>query len=261
MILFTLLQLLSGFGLALASNLNGNTTFIETLNKNPCSTEIKKQLETWKALQEWNERPSLDPLQATRLFLGPTQKIGTWIEIRFPAEQGASALLFQKGNSEKISWSTDCKTEHKTTQSAQSPSSQTTLKGQGGFSDLDLITSVEQNKKGIVFVWSPHMPCSVKGLHSIQKTAEVMHLPLIALLDPASNRAFAKKLAQKEKFPDTVLRTVDSMELLLRGMTQYLPSVQIFSNQVMQGPVFRGFQDNTNYQRFVESNLQKENRQ
>lgn len=248
--LILLMVFAHGPTLAHSRNLNSTPGFKELLSQNPCASDISKQLESWESLLEWNERPLFDPLQPTRSFLSPTRKIGFWTEVRFDAENRASAMLIQTEKTESIYWRENCQKEIKTTQKSIQPQN-----NPSGLSDQELNSFLEKNEKGIVFVWSPHMPCSVKGLHAIQKTAEVMQLPLLALLDPASNLAFAKKLARKEKFQESTLRPVRSLELILRGMTNYPPALQVFSQKAFRGPVFRGFQDNTNYQRFIESNL------
>jgi hypothetical protein len=111
--------------------------------------------------------------------------------------------------------------------------------------DLDQIlkTSLSKKTQGLIYVWSPHMPLSIRGVREAERIAKEKKLKLIILLDPYSNLSAAQQISRKEKFPETYLARLESRKLLRKEMTVHFPSLIVFNKGGLAGEM-RGGYDN-----------------
>lgn len=110
----------------------------------------------------------------------------------------------------------------------------------GPFTDADLHRA-EKKGDALVYAWSPHMNLSVRGLD--QALARERHggPHVIAVLDPACNRALARKIARTHGWPEEALRENASDELIGRGFRVHYPSYLFLSGGSSIGPVIPGY--------------------
>lgn len=111
--------------------------------------------------------------------------------------------------------------------------------------DLDHLLKASLSKKtqGMIYVWSPHMPLSIRGVKEAENIAKTKKLKLIILLDPYSNLNAAQQISKKEKFPPSYLVRLESRKLLRKEMTVHFPSLIVFNKGGLAGEM-RGGYDN-----------------
>ncbi len=120
------------------------------------------------------------------------------------------------------------------------------------FSDEDLARAVAGPARGVVYVWSPHMPLSVDGYRAIVTAASERGLRVDAVLDPGADRAFAAAERARGGLPASALRVADSVELLFRDVLIHAPSVQAYGQGRLRGSAFPGFHTAAEYGAFLD---------
>jgi hypothetical protein len=111
------------------------------------------------------------------------------------------------------------------------------------FSDSDLITRVARTDRGVVLLWSPHMPLSVDQHAVLAEVARDLGLVVVPLLDPAADRDYADRVARERGLGAESTRPLGGVELAFRGMTTHTPSLQLFAGGQLVGPVLFGYRN------------------
>ncbi len=101
------------------------------------------------------------------------------------------------------------------------------------FDDADLTEAISAGSatgtpRGIVYVWSPHMPYSVHGLQDVLDLGQRLELPVIALLDPDADWQLAARVAEVAGLPGHALRAMRSNRLFDLGVTLHYPTLLVF---------------------------------
>ena len=125
------------------------------------------------------------------------------------------------------------------------------------FTDEDLNYLMKVLPGGIVYVWSPHMPYSMKGIRIIQAVGDRLRLPVFLLVDPHANRTLALDAQRIFQLGDKDMRPVGSWTLIQRNITTQFPSVVVFKNGNLRGGTIPGVKSEEHYLKLIERQLQR----
>jgi hypothetical protein len=119
------------------------------------------------------------------------------------------------------------------------------------FNDADLDRLLRTERRFVLYVWSPHMPLSVDGVHEAIRAGRALGVPVLPLLDPRADRTYAKSTAAAANLPSHALRVARSAELLRRDMFHHAPTVIAFADGRQAGPVRPGYFDAAGYEHLL----------
>lgn len=211
----------------------------------PCHDQLLKTSKEWKSSDHW-EKHSLGGKE--EYFLASeTEKIGEWILARKSKKGVALARAYQGGRLEVSFEGAKC--EKKII-----PYMEKTPPGDY-FSDKDLRSHIEKNKTGIIYVWSPRMGLSEKGIPEIQKAARDKNLPLLILM--GKDVPDVEYIKLRSKLGDKVTKRVDSLEFKLRNVDQHYPAILVYKNSKIVSGVKYGFEKADLYRRDIDQFLSK----
>ncbi|GEM_PF-2719416 len=112
----------------------------------------------------------------------------------------------------------------------------------GGFLDRDLDLLLKKNKRGVIYLWSPHMSLSVYELVEMKKYLSSLKIPVTILLDLNADIDSANKSIQKIDLPLDYLKRMNSRKLESFGATIHYPSTVFYKDGelVKKVPGFNG---------------------
>lgn len=124
------------------------------------------------------------------------------------------------------------------------------------FTDHDLETLLASSRAGgLIYIWSPHMPYSVKGLREIRAVGERLDLTVTPLLDPQADAALSASVVDEEALPFTALRYLKSTKLFERGATLHFPTLLVFSHGRVSQQMLPGYTSPAVYEAFIKNQL------
>ena len=100
-----------------------------------------------------------------------------------------------------------------------------------------------------VCIWSPHMPLSVDAVAQVLSAGRALGVPIVAVLDPRADRAYAAAAATAAKLPDDVLRLAQATRLMRADAFQHVPTLVVFAGGSQAGAPIVGYLDAAEYQR------------
>lgn len=206
-----------------------------------CATHIADQRAAWGAVAP----PRMQPPAAdgATVLHWPTSTLGTWVvEVLGPRE--ASLRRVADGQVTDITWSTDCVPSTVDTPRLGSVA--------GRFTDADLRRLVAAQPRGLLYVWSPHMPLSVDGVGVARMVAARQNLPLTILLDPGANEALARTVAATHGWPPGTTIVADATELRFRDVLIHAPTLQAYAGGRLVGSAFPGYHTNDEYSAYLD---------
>ena len=208
-----------------------------------CRDELIATLQDWKVKGVWHPLPTVTINQPT--YIAKTQTLGTWVEIQILPNDSVAATRITAHSQIGLTWGDDSKKEiRKVANEIHEDSCQPNLKNatrevfrkaKNEFSDKDLKNKIESNTSGgILYIWSPNMDYSIRGIAAIKQASQNLHLPVTYLLDSNADLESAKKIQKKLKLDPSVLVVNHSLELYLRGIENHFPSVQVYKSESMR---------------------------
>jgi hypothetical protein len=205
----------------------------------PCPTELDAARRRWDAVNQPLAQPPLTPGAMLRHW--PTTIVGVWL-VEDVAPDHATLTRVDAATLTRMTWAAGCTatTQTRPRQSAPPPA----------FSDADLTAVLASGARGVLYLWSPHMPLSVQGHAAVATAAQARGLTVEALLDPAADRAFAATEAADRGLPASALRVADAVELQFRELSLHAPSAAVFAGGRLVGPVLRGYRTADEYSEF-----------
>jgi hypothetical protein len=133
--------------------------------------------------------------------------------------------------------------------------------GKADFQDNDLEKLLKISKKtqqkGLIYVWSPHMPLSLRGVHEAQKVTTTKKIALTVLLDPYADLVTASKVASRESFPKSYLRRIESRILLEKNMTLHFPSAIPYRDGTLARDMRGGYDNPQRLADYLEKEFEK----
>ncbi|MFY7992218.1 MAG: hypothetical protein ACOVP4_02915 [Bacteriovoracaceae bacterium] len=209
----------------------------------PCSKEIGQLTKEWKASETWEKFP-LGGL-SDHFFGAPTDKIGEWVLLRKKVDGVGVAKADQRG---RVEVSIDAKSCKKTVKPYNNQPVSSDF-----YADDKLARFVDKNKKGIIYVWSPRMGLSEKGVEQIKLAAKKKKLPLLVLLDKEVSKDEVAQL--KKKYGDPSIVQADSFELKMRNASQHFPALLVFKDKKISTKVKYGYEKASQYELDLERML------
>lgn len=206
-----------------------------------CAPHIADQRAAWGAIAP----PRMQPPAAdgATVLHWPTATLGTWVvEVVGPRETSLHRVV--DGEVTGVTWSTDCV-----------PSTVDTprLGSAGGrFTDADLRRLVAHHPRGLLYVWSPHMPLSVDGVRVARIVAERRGLPVTILLDPSANTGLARSVIARHGWPADSAIVADSTELRFRDVLVHAPTIQAYARGRLVGSAFPGYHTVDEYSAYLD---------
>lgn len=113
-----------------------------------------------------------------------------------------------------------------------------------GFTDLDLKTWLSDSTQGLIYVWSPYMPLSIKGLKEIHQNlfGQLKNIKVLILRDPTSSNISGLKALKKNRLPEKYNKAVMAIDFQFRGLLLHAPSWVIVKNGKF-GKVISGYRN------------------
>jgi len=108
------------------------------------------------------------------------------------------------------------------------------------FSDGDLRARLAEVPRGVIVVWSPHMPLSLDAVRAVGDAAATRGLAVDVVLDDAADRDFAARTLVGQGLPAGWARVADSVELVFRDVLVHAPAVQLYARGRLVGSAFPG---------------------
>lgn len=193
-----------------------------------CAVERRAQHRAWHTQGPARDQPPGPGSALVRHF--PTAVLGVWVvEIAGPDE--VSMTRVAPDEITRIAWTSSC-----VASSRRQPRPRPTT---SAFLDSDL-AALLRDGRGVVYVWSPHMPLSVDAIGPLSSAAAAEGLAVTLLLDPAADIAFATRIATERALPAAALRSVDSVELQFRDVLVHAPTVQVYAGSRLVGSPYPG---------------------
>lgn len=192
----------------------------------------------WQGTGEWR---ALAPYPVPR-EASPTKTLGVWLERahldngaielrRVSAQQTDVALLDGAGCLQKTT------THHRTF-------NQDSVRG--AFTDASLDSLMAANNRGMIYVWSPRMPLSVKGLVEARAAAKTLGVTFTALAAESSDddlNASAASVADRQR--------MESLELVYRNATIHYPSMLLYDNGRIIDGVYPGYKNRATFAQYA----------
>jgi hypothetical protein len=215
----------------------------EPFEKWTCQKQIKGLVSEWGAGPAWIKH--FVGGMSEHFFASPTKKVGEWILIRKTDKGEAVAKMTQEGRVEVAFEGKYCHRRKAVPHLSVRP--------RGFFDDQNLREFIDASPKGIIYVWSPRMPLSVKGIIEIKKVAANKKLPLLILLHKDVAASEVKKLAMEIGREN--VRQVDSFEFKMRNIDQHYPAILVFKDGKIMPEVKYGHEKAKRYQLDIERML------
>jgi hypothetical protein len=241
-----------------------NKQFESLFSQATCGSAAKDVLKDWGILGQWHEMASSN--SNTHVFQSPTEKIGTWVRVVFQKDHTVQATKLSWTDQTAVNWQTEkcvamtpVKTVTRTIASMRANIEQEkhSLDRTKYVTDAEIAETVADGKPGMIFAWSPQMPISYAAYPEAKKLAESMGLRFIAVVDPNTNSADAKKNAAAHGIDNDATRANHSVELLARGMDLHYPSLVIFNHGKIAKSFYPGYWDHVEVlKHYVERTLQ-----
>ncbi|WP_413289411.1 hypothetical protein [Bdellovibrio sp. HCB337] len=247
------------FSLAAQTVFAASANFAEQMQTTPCKSNLSAELSAHLPKQTWTPKPVSIPGKhlMTGIAFRDTRKHKAY---QIWAEKGKSYLQVTdlKTKKETVqSWSLaqDCKMET-VNRSAQEVPLATTK----GFTDADLAKTMKAHKWGIIYVWTPYMPLSVKGLAEIKAAVKAEGGHLTVLMDPKAHINEAKKWAEKGMVQKSEMTPVASTELVSREMGLHYPVTYIYKDQFVSNRDYVGHKSAKVFKRWIASEMAELNK-
>lgn len=204
------------------------------LDSFPCATDINALATEWKASHEWSKE--MQGGLESHFYQTPTDKVGEWVLAK-KLPQGAVVSKIGQGGRLEVVFDNKCKKVVK--------SYPHSAPAAGHKDDKDIADFVIKNKEGAIYVWSPRMGLSQKGITEIKKASENLKLPLLVLLDKDVSESEHEKL--KKALGNVVTERVDSLDFRMRNVGQHFPAIMVFKDSKILSGVKYGFEKSDGY--------------
>lgn len=158
----------------------------------------------------------------------------------------------------KVSWDyeKDCKPVQVSFQPKKS-----NFRVPAGYTDAELFTDVKKNKWGAIYVWTPYMPLSAKGLKNIKRAVASKGGTLKVLLDPKASKEEARKWIAKGYATESDLNYASSVELLSRDLRLHFPVVYLYKNGFISNRSYIGYKEAPMYEAWIDQEFSKLNKE
>ena len=130
-----------------------------------CARQIGAFLAKWEHPRGWKRE--LISANGDEIYRSATLTIGTFLELRRSFENEVTARRYSVEGFTKVSWQPRTCNERVSTQISHYDLQAVNKE----FSDAYLRKLVRENKAGLIYAWSPHMPLSIDFMKYAQRAA------------------------------------------------------------------------------------------
>ena len=109
------------------------------------------------------------------------------------------------------------------------------------FNDRDLARLLKNHTRGVIYLWSPHMPYSVQGASEVQRVAHELAVESVLLLDPYAESELTDHVLRSQHLPSSATRRVRADVLANRGATQHFPTAIVFERGRLDVQMLPGY--------------------
>jgi hypothetical protein len=128
-----------------------------------------------------------------------------------------------------------------------------------GYTDLELSQLLEKSRskslKGLIYIWSPNMVLSVKGLSEAAVIAKDLSVELIPLLDPFANLQNAQRVANVHHLPAQSLVRLKAQELMRLDALIHYPALFMFADGYLLNLTRLGYDEPKELRQLIKDNL------
>ncbi len=194
----------------------------EIISNLRCFQKVSETLKDWKFTGEWSKH--LSHAENNGVILNsPTFEFATWVSLNIVNSE-VSMELVKPMAVKRITFTKNCDEQTE----IQFPKPTYSLKNR--FTDEALKKYMEENPKGLIYVWSANMPWSVEGMDEVREAAKALHVPVKIVMSPQSDAKLTADLLAQKKITKEDTEMHASLEFVMRGMTIHDPSILAFNN-------------------------------
>jgi hypothetical protein len=231
-----------------AQGANGAAGAQALLSEARCEPVLLRQLAEWHAdlPSALLDAPGPTGLRSVRV---PTGTLGLWVRLVETLKGEVAIERLTATRTERLGFDVECVPVEYAVAARVPPA--------GAFTDSDLITQVARGGRGVVLLWSPHMPLSVDQHAVLATVAETLALDVIPVLDPAADADYAARVVRERGLSALAATPLGGIELVMRGMSTHVPSLQIYAGGKLVGPVLFGYRSEAALRAALEPHLAK----
>ena len=202
----------------------------------PCLPTVSATLDKWEAPTSWRKLISneSDYLE----IASPSEVVGVWIYLRVGKKE---TVATRKTAESEISvrWDNhNCQSQASINLKKNGPSND-----QGLFADKNLQHLLSKGSAGIIYIWSPHMPLSIKGLVEISALAKRLKMDLTILMDPNASQDSGLRAVKRNHLDSTAIIKVGASELIQRSSLFHFPSYVFYKDGKIFGDARLGYDE------------------
>ncbi len=209
--------------------------FLSLLAGTICFQSANQLLKDWGASGEWEVRPG--NFDGAKTFASPTHETGVWVEASIYPNHTVELSRQAPDSVVRANWGGEqCEPRVQPV-----PRSAPPAKGKNSFTDHDLEKIRQGRRAAVIFLWSPHMPLSVKALPELQSIAAKLDVDFVPVLDPDAAAGAVEPVAKEHHFDPKFLKRAYSIELSYRGAHLHYPSVLVVSAEGRISRLYPGY--------------------
>ncbi len=193
---------------------------------------------SWGSTGEWR---TLAPVPASREAT-PTVQTGVWLE-RWQLTDG-SVEIRQISAAETRVAAIDEATCTTRTSNYHRTYNRDSLRD--AFTDASLDSLMHANARGMVYIWSPRMPLSLKGLSEARAAALAMRIPFTAVVAEANDEEL-REISASGAITRADKQRMQSLELVYRNGTIHYPSALFYRDGRIIDGVYPGYKNRDTY--------------
>ena len=125
-----------------------------------------------------------------------------------------------------------------------------------GFYDDDLRKVLEEKQTGMIIVWSPGMPFSIRAISEAQKAADLTGHKLIRVVDPKFSDSEILGALSIERVPSGKDLRLRSENLFGRNVTFHYPTLIVFKDGQLSNHMLKGYKSASSYLKFIREEVQ-----
>ena len=193
-----------------------------------CSQQLEKILVKFDFVADakWKKTDSIS--YANKAYKIESKRIGHWVVIE-TNNDGVDLVTYESSTKKFYSIKNkDCKSVEEAVSEFKMYDEKIDKKSKP-FTDNDLVKLIGQNKKGVLYIWSPRMVYSVNHSEDYFQLAKKNKFEFTSLLanDVSFNEADQALKTKKQKFSGRKLASVD---LYMRDATLHYPTFLVYNN-------------------------------
>jgi hypothetical protein len=120
-----------------------------------------------------------------------------------------------------------------------------------GFQDIDLARTIKKNPSGIIYIWSPGMPLSEKGLLELEAITKPNKIHLTTLIDPQSSQFITKEFDLDQNHKKALANKLQRL-----GALNHFPAIIFYKDGKIITPILHGYEAPQGMKKFIQEHLQ-----